>query len=201
MYVSQHLPEYEKKKVLSIGSKALHEELENFNIEHETLDAFKLSTSCKVREPLQFYEELDLVELDPNVGVIITGFDREINYNKLSLASLYLQNGAKWILTNDDAYGMTPEKQRRTCGNGCLAAFLEFGLKMPDGTLICEKVTTGKPNKDIVKMIMTQHNIDISERSKFLMVGDTPATDMAMGNNNNIDTCMVLTGIVASLEE
>ena len=69
---------------------------------------------------------------------------------------------------------MTPISKRRLPGNGCQAAYLDFMLKNADGSLMCKKIVTGKPNKDIIEMILKQHKIDASELSKFLMVGDNP---------------------------
>jgi ribonucleotide monophosphatase NagD (HAD superfamily) len=48
---------------------------------------------------------------------------------------------------------------------------------------------------------MGHHNIDPSQKHKMLFIGDRPDTDIALGNNGNVDTCLVLTGVVASIEE
>jgi len=60
---------------------------------------------------------------------------------------------------------------------------------------------TGKPSKDIIDLIMKQNNIEESERDKFLMIGDNPETDIALGNNAGIDSCLVLTGFVKNIED
>ena len=96
---------------------------------------------------------------------------------------------------------MTPINKRRLPGNGCQAAYLDFHLKKADGSLLCEKVTTGKPNKDLINMICEQHSIDQSELPKFLMIGDNPQTDIALANNAGIDSLLVLTGTVKNLSE
>ena len=57
-------------------------------------------------------------------------------------------------MTNEDAYGMTPVKRWRLPGNGCQTAFMEFGLKNPDGSLVCKKVNTGKPNAGLLDIIL-----------------------------------------------
>jgi len=33
------------------------------------------------------------------------------------------------------------------------------------------------------------------------MIGDNPGTDIAMGNNAGIDTCLVLTGVAETVEQ
>lgn len=78
-----------------------------------------------------------------------------------------------------------------------MVAFVETVLKKSEGEgLLCEKVNVGKPNPKIVDIIREEHNIPETELPKFLMVGDNPQTDIAMGNNAGIDTCLVLTGVV-----
>lgn len=37
---------------------------------------------------------------------VVVGLDTKYNYTKLALASLYIQEGAKFIATNDDPYDM-----------------------------------------------------------------------------------------------
>ena len=101
-------------------------------------------------------------------------------------------------MTNEDQYGRTAAGYRFP-GNGCIVAFLETVLRKADGTgLICEKVNVGKPNPNIVDIIRTEHNIPETELSKFLMIGDNPATDISLGSNAGIDTCLVLTGVIQS---
>ena len=84
---------------------------------------------------------------------------------------------------------------------GGFASLLETTLKGADGKLLCEKVLTGKPNPGIVKQLLKEHNIDESELSKFIMIGDNPQSDIAMGNGAGIDTCLTLTGFIKSEEE
>lgn len=45
-------------------------------------------------------------------------------------------------------------------------------------------------------MIRKDHNIPESELPKFVMIGDNPTTDIALGNKAGIDSCLVLTGVV-----
>ena len=76
---------------------------------------------------------------------------------------------------------------------------IEETLKKVDGDgLICEKVVTGKPNPTIVEIIRKDHNIPESELSKFVMIGDNPPTDIALGNLAGIDSCLALTGVIQS---
>lgn len=90
----------------------------------------------------------------------------------------------------------------RVPGNGCLAAAIECTLRNAGGDgLICEKIMTGKPNKAIIDLIRNQHSIPEEDLPKMLMIGDRPNTDIALGNNAGIDSCLVLTGVVQNEEE
>ena len=113
---------------------------------------------------------------------------------------MYIQNGAKFIVTNDDAFTM--QHGFRAPGNGVIIAAIEKSLTAPGGKgLICEKIVTGKPNPDIIDLIRGQHGIDELEKSRMLMIGDRPDTDIMLGNNAGIDSCLVLSGVVTSQEE
>lgn len=141
------------------------------------------------------------MKADPEIKAVVQGYDLNVSYPKICLAGLYLQNGATWIITNEDNYTIT-DKGKRFPGNGCMVNFLGTMLKKPSGDeYICDKVVVGKPNPAVVDIIMKEHNIPETERSKFLMIGDNPGTDIAMGNNAGIDTCLVLTGVAASVEQ
>ena len=82
-----------------------------------------------------------------------------------------------------------------------IIAALADGLKSADGTgLICEKVVVGKPNPAIVDLIRAQNNITC-DRSKMVMIGDRPNTDISLGNLAGIDSVLVLTGVVTKESE
>ena len=59
----------------------------------------------------------------------------------------------------------------------------------------------GKPNPGIVDIIRKHHNIPESEMHKMVMIGDNCQTDIALGNNANIASVLVLTGVVQDREE
>jgi len=199
-YVLQNMPE--SKKVWCVGMAEMKEELESLGLECKGLGpAFD---DIRFDEPGKFIKlpDLDEWELDPEIKAVICGSDREFNWSKLSVASLYLQNGCKFIVTNEDSIGRT-SKGFRSPGNGVIVKAISETLKKtgkPD-ELICEKVVTGKPNPAIVDIIRKDHNIPESELPKFVMIGDNPPTDIALGNNAGIDTCLVLTGVVQTMEE
>ncbi len=68
-------------------------------------------------------------------------------------------------------------------------------MKTSDGGLIVDKICTGKPNPNILNIIRNEHNIPLDDLSKIIMIGDNPETDIALGNNCGIDSCLVFTGV------
>lgn len=104
------------------------------------------------------------------------------------------------ICTNDDEYTM--QYGVRAPGNGMQVAALENSLKNSEGTgLICTKVVTGKPCAAIVDLICGQHGIKPEERSRMVMIGDRPNTDIALAHNAGIASVLVLSGVVTSEED
>ena len=116
------------------------------------------------------------------------------------MASIYIQRGAKWVITNQDEF--TIQFGYRVPGNGITVAAIENSLKKPgsDG-LICEKIVVGKPDATIIDLICGQHDLTATDRSKMIMFGDRPNTDIALAHNAGIDSCLVLTGVARSLED
>lgn len=91
-------------------------------------------------------------KFDDDVKAVVCGIDLKVSYSKIVLASLYIQRGAKWIVTNEDEF--VNNNHYRLPGNGHIIAALENGLKKSDGDgLICEKIVTGKPNRAVVDII------------------------------------------------
>ena len=146
------------------------------------------------------YEKIPDFKWDEDVGAVITGIDFKFNYSKIALASMYIQRCKKWIVTNEDAFTM--QHGYRAPGNGCIIAALEYSLRKPGSQeLICDKVVTGKPNPAIIDLIRGQHNIPDSDLCKMIMIGDRPDTDIALGNNSGIASCLVLSGVCKNEEE
>ena len=193
--MKQNLPDC--KKVRYIGNEACGDELRSNGI--ETIGGTNGDQEFANGNHLT-YEDIKDYQFDEEVGAVITGIDFNVSYSKLALASMYIQRGAKWIVTNED--GFTIQHGYRAPGNGLIIGALESGLKKAGGEgLICEKIVTGKPNPAIFDLIRGQHNIPESETSKFIMIGDRPDTDIALGSNGKVDTLLVLSGVVKNEEE
>ncbi len=149
---------YPGKNVYLVGTNALKSELQNYNI-NLTNDT----------------------NLTPEI--VVVGFDRELNYQKLEKACEYLDNGATFLATNIDY--VCPIKNKRY---------------IPDCGSICEMITKatnkkphfiGKPEKDMINILSEKYNVS---KNKIVMIGDRVYTDIVCGHNANVDTICVLSG-------
>jgi HAD superfamily hydrolase (TIGR01457 family) len=114
---------------------------------------------------------------------VIVGWDTELTFDKLRIASLALNSGAMFIGTNPDATFPAPEGLWP--GAGAIIASLEKAAGR-------EALVVGKPN---VYMIQTALNLMGAKADKTLMVGDRLETDILGGWRVGLDTCLVLTGV------
>lgn len=119
---------------------------------------------------------------------VIVGWDTELTYDKLRIASLALNSGAMFIGTNPDATFPAPEGLWP--GAGAIIAALEKAAGR-------EALVVGKPN---VYMMQAALNLTGGKADTMLMIGDRLETDILGGWRVGLDTCLVLTG-VSGLED
>ena len=124
--MKQNLPDC--KKVRYIGNEACGDELRSNGI--ETIGGTNGDQEFANGNHLT-YEDIKDYQFDEDVGAVITGIDFNVSYSKLALASMYIQRGAKWIVTNED--GFTIQHGYRAPGNGLIIGALESGLKKAGG--------------------------------------------------------------------
>jgi HAD superfamily hydrolase (TIGR01457 family) len=113
---------------------------------------------------------------------LILGYDTELEYQKLEIASRLLTEGALYLATHPDLvcpveFGFVPDV-------GGFIKMLEYATKRTP-------VVIGKPNRMIIDMILSQNNFTADET---ILVGDRLYTDIACGQNAGIDTVLVLSG-------
>lgn len=167
------------KKIYIIGEKGISEELDligvpHFGAEDDASKQAVLGPGCKV-------------DHDPNVGAVVVGFDRHINYYKLQYAQLCLNEnpGCEFVATNLDRVTHLTDAQE-WAGNGTMVGAIK-GCTGREPTLV------GKPAPLMIDYIADKYNI--SNRSRICMVGDRLDTDIAFGRNNGLKTCLTLTGV------
>lgn len=122
---------------------------------------------------------------DPNIRVILCGFDRELTYKKLEDVCKmlsdkerkidYFATNPDWVCPTD--FGYVPD-----CGSMCQMIEIATGKK---------PYFIGKPQPDMALLSMKKTGFKPEET---LVVGDRLYTDIACGENANIDTCFVLSG-------
>jgi HAD superfamily hydrolase (TIGR01450 family) len=113
---------------------------------------------------------------------VILGYDTELDYKKLEIASKLITEGKIYIATHPDLvcpvkFGFVPD-----CG--AFAKMLEYATKRTP-------LVIGKPKRLLVDMILDKTKFLPSET---ILVGDRLYTDIACGQNAGIDTLLVLSG-------
>jgi 4-nitrophenyl phosphatase/phosphoglycolate phosphatase len=123
---------------------------------------------------------------DPDVGAVVVGFDREINYHKIQYAQLCINENdqCEFIATNLDAVTHLTDAQE-WAGNGAMAGAIK-------GCTGVEPTLVGKPSALIIDYIVQKYNC---ERARICMVGDRLDTDILFGQNNGLQTCLTLSGV------
>lgn len=126
---------------------------------------------------------------EKNVKFVVGAFDPYFNYAKMAKAFIYIREcGAQYIATNLDLrYNVS--KERIIPGTGSVIAGLTESLGV-------KPIVLGKPSPLMYEMISSDHKIN--DKSKVLMVGDNPLTDIQFAVNVGIDSALVLSGITPS---
>ena len=116
---------------------------------------------------------------DKAPDVVLLGRDEEFNYRKLTQAANYIDNGAKFVITNSDS--SHPAQSVKMPETGALAASIQ---KMCD----VKPLIIGKPEPFLFNIALASLQVKASE---VLMVGDTPDTDIAGGNAAGMQTALI----------
>lgn len=157
MYLNE---QYKDKSVYLVGTTALKAELLSYGI--------------------------NIINDEANIStpdIVVVGFDRELNYDKLEHACKYIDDGAIFLATNAD--WVCPIANKRY---------------IPDCGSICQMIThatkkepkfIGKPSPDMINILAKKYNIP---KENIAMVGDRVYTDIASGYHAKVNTICVLSG-------
>jgi 4-nitrophenyl phosphatase/phosphoglycolate phosphatase len=128
----------------------------------------------------------DAVEHDHDVGAVIVGFDRHINYYKIQTAQLCINEneGCEFIATNLDAVTHLTDAQE-WAGNGSMVGAIK-------GCTGKEPTVVGKPSPLMIDYLVEKLG---TERSRICMVGDRLDTDVLFGTDNGLQSVLVLSGV------
>ena len=143
---------------------------------------------CYVQGTRSFYGQLAAAGIpvtcdrEDGVDILLSGFDRELTFQKLEDACILLERGAVWLATNPDWvcptwYGSVPD-----CGSVCEMLFRATGRR---------PYVIGKPRPDMARLAMARGGFSAEET---VLLGDRLYTDIACGVNAGIDTVLVLSG-------
>jgi len=119
---------------------------------------------------------------------VVAGLDRQVTYEKLRKASLFIGAGVPFFGSNPDT--SYPEPEGLVPGAGAILALLE-------ATTGVEPVIAGKPRPALFQLALERLG---TRPEDTLMIGDRLDTDILGGQLMGIRTALVLTG-VSTLEE
>lgn len=166
------------KKVYVIGETGILEELDLKGIRHlgGPGDADKKVT----------LKSGEFMEHDHDVGAVVVGFDRYVNYYKIQYATLCIREnpGCLFIATNRDAVTHLTDAQE-WAGNGSMVGAIVGSTKR-------EPIVVGKPSDFMLKNISATLGLRPDE---ICMVGDRLDTDIMFGKNGGLTTSLVLSGV------
>jgi phosphoglycolate phosphatase len=127
------------------------------------------------------------LEVDDDVGAVIVGFDRTVNYYKIQYAQLCInEHGAEFIATNLDAVTHLTDAQE-WAGNGSMVGAIK-------GCTGQDPVVVGKPSPLMIDYMEKKFGFD---RSRICMVGDRLDTDVLFGTDNGLQSLLVLSGVTS----
>ena len=118
---------------------------------------------------------------DDKPAGVIQGFSPDVAWVNLAEAAFSIQNGAKWVATNQD--WTLPQERGLAPGNGTLVSAVHTAT----GIL---PLVAGKPEPAIFHTAVSE-----LRAVKPLFVGDRIDTDITGANRANIDSALVLTGV------
>jgi len=129
----------------------------------------------------------DKLDVDPDVGAVMVGFDRTINYYKIQYAQLCInEHNAEFIATNLDAVTHLTDAQE-WAGNGSMVGAIK-------GCTGKEPTVVGKPSPLMIEYLEKKYGMD---RSRICMVGDRLDTDVLFGTDNGLKSVLVLSGVTS----
>lgn len=167
------------KKVYVVGEVGIEEELDLIGVPH-------------IGGPSDADQKIELknggmVVHDHDVGAVIVGFDRYINYYKIQYAQLCINEnpGCLFVATNLDAVTHLTDAQE-WAGNGAMVGAIKGCTKR-------EPVLVGKPSPLMIDYIVDKYKIP--SRDRICMVGDRLDTDILFGRDNGLRTCLTLSGV------
>jgi len=157
-----------KRRVFVIGESGLIEPLQQ--------QGFTVTSTYYPADP-------DAETDDIWADIVVSGLDRQLNWNKLATATLNLRAGAEFYATNADT--TLPTELGEVMGNGGVLAALTAVTGI-------EPIVIGKPEP-----ILYQQAFEIlgTDKHNTIAIGDRLNTDILGAVNAGMRSIMVLTGV------
>jgi len=123
---------------------------------------------------------------DGLADVVVVGFHRDFDYERLRVATTAVRAGARFIGTNDDATYPTPTGP--IPGGGALVA----AVAVASGTA---PMFAGKPYAAMAELVRQRLGGEALDAASLLMVGDRPSTDGAFAVRLGCPFALVRSGV------
>ena len=123
-----------------------------------------------------------IIEAD-QPDVVVVGFHRDFNYERMRIAATAVRGGARLVATNDDATYPTPEGL--IPGAGAILASIERASGV-------RAIVAGKPHEPMADIVRAR----LGDREG-IVVGDRPDTDGELARRLGYRFALVLTGVIS----
>jgi len=168
-----------ERKVFIVGQSGIAGELAQMGIESTGVGAD--------HTPRHWTPGMAEIDMDPDVGAVVVGFDNQISFPKLAKACSYVKDpGCLFIASNADETFPHPDPRVAVPGPGAYVAAIQAVTGR-------EAIPLGKPFQYFFNIIRLQHPEIDPKRT--IMIGDRLTTDMVFGRNNGLKTLFVQSGI------
>jgi 4-nitrophenyl phosphatase len=127
--------------------------------------------------------EIVPVENAPEAEAVVMGIDRDVNFAKLSEATLLVRSGAPFYATNPDKTFPTPRGE--IPGAGAWLSVITTATNI-------EPIVAGKPFPFLMELSLEKLGV---KKEEALVVGDRLETDIAAGQGVGCPTALVLSGV------
>jgi len=123
------------------------------------------------------------VENAKDAQVFVMGIDRDVNFQKISEATLLVRSGIPFYATNADKTFPTPRGE--IPGSGAWISIITTATGI-------EPIIAGKPYPFLMDLSLEKLGV---EKEEALVVGDRLETDIAAGQGAGIPCALVLSGV------
>jgi phosphoglycolate phosphatase len=168
------------KKVYVVGEQGICDELKLANIPY-------IGGPDHSEKAIDYASHEEVV-IDQDIGAVVVGLDRRINYYKLQYAQLCLQNPSTlFVATNEDATAHCTRDQEWAAGGTMVSALKGCSKRLP--------IVVGKPSSYLLDHLVKEYSIRPED---MCMVGDRLDTDILFGKQNGLKTLLVMSGVTTT---